>query len=640
MNHEKKEFLEKLTMSDLAQWAGSQVLSRGYDYQQGGRVNDLALCPDGGLVAWVFGTWQYATYVDVSNGNLISQCTCPYGERCKHAVAVVLQYAEEMKNKKPLKTVNENDERLVILKDNASGTSLSKPENDKSYDEYSFNIDTLSLEDARAMLKSIAYLYPETRKYLMDRFLLSSGNVDKIVSATEHEIYDLTFKPAWANHGEYMDELPDYSEVRKRFEILLSSGHYDEVLRLGRTLLKQCTKQVDESYDEGETEEEIAGCMDIVFKALQFSSMSNVEKMQWAVLAELDDEFNMTRGSEEFWLRHFESSDWSALADSLMTMLADTDPVSLQSNSDIYERDRLTNWIIKAMDNSGRDSESLSLCLKEAEKTHSYVRLVERLINAGMHGEAEEWIHRGLNEAVDSLSGNARKLRGLFQKIKEKEGDWISVASLLAEEYTANPGIKTYEMLEKTSEKTGVWSPVRQHILHFLETGLLPGSKKAPDEKNALDVWPLPKTGLKTSRDPYKQSFPMYHELIEVAIYEKNPSEVLRWYDLSLANHQGREYNWNFPTDELKVARAVFGEYPDSAISMFRRIIEDEIAQTNRKSYEMAVSHLTELGKLMQEKSRKQEWDSYISDLRRSNSNKPRFLKTLNTISEKRIIDL
>lgn len=639
-NQENKEFFRNLTMSDLANWSGSDIMSRGSDYQHEGRVYKLAFGPDESLVAWVVGTRQYATSVGVKSGDLTSQCSCPYGERCKHAVAVVLQYAEDMKNKKLLETVDENDERLIILKDTASGTLLSTPGRGKSYEELSSKIDTLSLEEIRTIVKSLADIYPEARKYLTDRFLLSSGNVDKIVSATEREIYDLASQPAWTNHWDHREELPDYSEVRKRFEILLSSGHPEEVLRLGKTVLKQGTQQVEESDDEGETEEEIASCMDIVFKALQLSSMSAVDKMQWAVQAELEDDFNITRGSEEFWLHHFEPSDWSALADSLMTVLLNKEPVGLHSYSEGYHRDRLTDWIIKAMDNSGRFTESLSLCRKEAERTHSYVRLVERLISAGMHDEAEEWIQKGVNATVDSLPGTAGELRDLLQKIKEKEDDWLGVSSLLAEGYTGHPGIEPYGKLKKACDKARVWLPVRQHILRFLETGILPGTTKGSGDKIVVDAWPLPRTGLKTPRDRFRSHFPMYDELIEVAIYEKIPSEALHWYDLSLADPAERQHGWNWPTEELRVARAVSGEFPDRAISIFKRLVESEIAQTNKRSYEVAVDHLAELGKLMQEKSRKREWEAYISELRQSNSKKSRFLKTLDMISGKRIMDL
>ncbi len=639
-NHEKKEFFENLTMNALAQWAGSEVMSRGMAYQHEGRVRKLALRTDEGLVGWVAGTWQYATSVDVKEGGLISQCSCLYGERCKHAVAVVLQYAEDLKNKKLLETVDDNDERLIILKKDAFGTFPTMSEYDESYDELISKIDTLSLEEARSIVKSIVDLFPEVHKYMADRFLLSSGNMDKIVSATEREIYDLTSQPAWADHWDHEDELPDYSGIRKRFEILLSSGQYGDVLRLGKILLTKGTEQVGDSNDEGETEEEIASCMDIVFKALLPSSMPAVDKMMWAVQAGLEDEYGMTRGLEEFWAHHFEPSDWSALADSLKVTLLNKESLDLHSFSKEYQRNKLTDWIIRAMENSGRSAESLSLCREEAERTHSYVRLVKKLVNAGMHEEAEEWIRRGVDETADSLPGIAGELRKILQDVKEKEKDWLGVSSLLAEEYMEQPSIKTYEMLEEACGKVKVWPPVRQHILRFLETGNLPGTEGGKGGKAVLDVWPLPETGLKIPQAKYRTRFPKYSDLIEVAIYENIPSIVLHWYDLSQADPNGKQHDWNWPTGELRVARAIFGEFPDRAISIFKGCVENEIAQTNKNSYEAAVYHLSELGKLMEEKGRKGEWEAYTSELRQANSRKSRFLKTLDMLSGKRIMDL
>lgn len=71
---------------------------------------------------------------------------------------------------------------------------------------------------------------------------------------------------------------------------------------------------------------------------------------------------------------------------------------------------------------------------------------------------------------------------------------------------------------------------------------------------------------------------------------------------------------------------------------LWKNIIESEIAETNTHSYAEGVDHLSELGRLMQEKGRKEEWDSYVSLLRQTNARKPRFLKTLDRINGKRII--
>ena len=50
--------------------------------------------------------------------------------------------------------------------------------------------------------------------------------------------------------------------------MLLSRGHADEVIGLGKKLLEAGTRQVEKSDDEGETQAEIASCMDIVLAGM------------------------------------------------------------------------------------------------------------------------------------------------------------------------------------------------------------------------------------------------------------------------------------------------------------------------------------------------------------------------------------
>src|SRR3974377_2322308 len=95
----KRDLFERLDWDDLEQWAGNKVLSRGQGYQRSRRVKELVQTQTGALVAWVYGGQKYATEVDFENGELISVCTCPYGNNCKHAVALVLEYLDHLKKK-------------------------------------------------------------------------------------------------------------------------------------------------------------------------------------------------------------------------------------------------------------------------------------------------------------------------------------------------------------------------------------------------------------------------------------------------------------------------------------------------------------------------------------------------------------
>ncbi|MEW6730687.1 MAG: SWIM zinc finger family protein [Acidobacteriota bacterium] len=105
----------KLTWDDVNNWASNTIIERGRNYKQNGHVRDLTITSNGALLAWVHGTGRYATTVEISNGKLESLCTCPYGAPCKHAVAVILQYLDQLKNKQPLPKAEPNDERLQRL---------------------------------------------------------------------------------------------------------------------------------------------------------------------------------------------------------------------------------------------------------------------------------------------------------------------------------------------------------------------------------------------------------------------------------------------------------------------------------------------------------------------------------------------
>src|SRR4051812_40349313 len=103
-----------LTWDDLEAWAGVRSVQKGRSYQRGKRVRDLARTADGALLATVTGTFPYATSVSLggSKGNRIdSECSCPIGGNCKHAVAVVAEYLDAVANRRPVPVASEDDPR-------------------------------------------------------------------------------------------------------------------------------------------------------------------------------------------------------------------------------------------------------------------------------------------------------------------------------------------------------------------------------------------------------------------------------------------------------------------------------------------------------------------------------------------------
>ena len=570
----KRDLFEKLSWHDLEEWAGSRVLSRGQGYHRDHRVQGLAQTQTGGIIAWVQGGQRYATEVDFEDGELISICTCPYGNNCKHAVAVVLEYLDHLKKKIEIPKATEQDQRIALLEgmDEENGHEYEEEEEeDERRGRNRFRrlfprtsgklvppdlrgfLEGQTKEQLITLLQDLSERYPSVCKDLQDRQNLSKGSVKRIVVAVRKEIQELSSEPGWRNHWNNEGYVPDYSRVKNRLESLLANGHADEVVALGKELLEAGIRQVEMSDDEGETGIEISSCLDIVFQALPQSTFSPVEQMLWVIDAELEDEHELCYGADSFWKKKQKASDWNIVADRLLERLNKFQPVKGENSfSRNYHRDNLTNWIIRAFENSGRQEEVISICEREAAVTGSYTRLVEALRKAKRFEEAEQWIHKGIKTTQKQWPGIAKQLKDTLREMREREGNWLKVAAFRTEDFLQSPSLHTYQDMKKAADKAKAWPEVRAAALLYLETGKLPQSDP---------TWPLPETGVKEDRETRKSEFPMINVLIDIAIEEKRPDDVLRWYDQRKSKKQ---FFWGWDGyQEDQVAEAVVDHYPD-----------------------------------------------------------------------------
>ena len=644
----KRDLFEKLSWGDLEQWAGGRVLSRGQGYQRDHRVRGLAQTQTGGIIAWVHGGQKYATEVDFEDGELISVCTCPYGNNCKHAVAVVLEYLEHVKKNKEVPRVTEQDKRLVLLRDFTDEQVWDDEEEDKEYQGIDDDdlapkksgktkpialrgfLEQQNKEQLIALIEELAGKHSIICEALQDRYDLSKGSIKKMVNALRKEILELSSEPAWSNHWRGESHIPDYSKVKDRMNALFKQGHADEVVALGRELLEAGIKQVEMSNDEGETGMEISSCLDVVFQALPQTSLSPVDQMLWVIDAELEDDYELCYGAESFWKKKQKASDWSAVADKLIDGLnAFSSEKGEDSFSRNYRRDNLTSWIVRSLENAGRHQEIIPLCEQEAVKTGSYIRLVDILRKAKRLEEAEQWIHKGIKATQKQSPGIARDLKDSLREIREKEGDWLKATAFRVDDFLQSPSFHTFKEMKKAAEHAKKWATVRAAALLYLETGKLPQTEPS---------WPLPETGLKEPIEIKKNQFPMTDVLIDLAIDEKRPDDVLLWYDQQRSKKQ---VYWGLDTyyQEEKIAEAVEDRYPNRALVIWKNLAEKQIAITQPKAYEAAGGYLRKVHALLKRLQRESEWKGYLSNLRQANARKKKFLEILDRIEGLRIVD-
>lgn len=633
--------MHDLTWADLESWTGTKIISRGTSYQKSGYVRDLAVTSDGGLLAWVRGSENYATKVSLDKGRLSSVCTCPYGGTCKHAVAVVLEYLDRLQKNTKVPLADMDDERLLLLED---ALSVLDDDDDllEADEDYDFSTEDdlqstrvgvnsvlkkKSKKELETMLSGILKGNPELTKELGFAPRASSKKgCDALAKAVTKAIVVTSRESGWRNYWQHTGYTPDYSPVRKGLQQLLDEGCPDDVVHLGEKLFVRGKEQIEQSDDEGETADEIARTMSVVFQALAKCSLPDTDKLERAVDFGLRDEYDLCRGLDEFLHRKFGKKTWSELADRLLARLKNMKPDRQEDTFfRFYRRDSLSDEVARALENAGREEEAITLCFQEAELTGSYERLVRKLRKAGRTTEAEEWIRKGVKEFKGKLPGIASSLKSALLEIRQQKKDWPFAAALRAEDFLEDPSLKTFKDLQKACEKAKLWTKIRNACLEFLETGVHPGGKSG---------WPLPETGFGKPEKPRREKPPFTDILIDIAIDEKRIDDVLRWYEVQ----KQKASVWYGAHRDDEVATAIAQKYPDRAIAIWKKIAEWYIAQTNVGAYGEAVAYLKKVRKALEGLGKAAEWIVYLTALSEANKRKKRLVQMLNVLSGKPIL--
>lgn len=627
--------LRRVTWEELEGWAESTIAKRGQGYHRDGRVKELAYTADGALLAWVHGSVRYATLVAFDEGELVAECTCPYGSVCKHAVAVALAHRSAATQGSEPPTVTDDDPRLALLEAAAEGWdeddefedgAPAVPKAQIAAPLHAF-LEGMAKEELVGLLEDLARRFPEVHSALETRRVLTTGSSAELVRDTRRLIAAASAEIGWRNDWNDEGSTPDYSEVRDRLELLLQQGYADQVVELGELLLEAGVQQVEQSHDDGETGAEISSCLDIVFQALSQSSFAPAEQMLRAIDMELRDDYGLCDGSTVFWDLPRGAADWSSVADTLLERLRRQPVVNINDFTSTYQRDRLSDWAIRALEGADRHAEIIPLCEREAEQSGSYVRLVRRLVAAERRDEAARWIVKGIAVLDASKPGLSGELRTIQRELWEQAGDWPRVAALHAADFFQRPSMASLLALRAAAERADAWPTVRAAALRYLEAGELPTAVERVVGGQTIPAWPLPDSGLPASTRDRHLRFPLLNILIELAADEQLPDEVLRWYDQRGPGVGG----WS-PINSDLVADAVAKTHPERTIAIWKQLAEAQIAQTNPRAYEVAAAYLRKLGRLLERQKRADEWRRYVTGLREANKRKRRFVEEIDKL--------
>lgn len=618
-----------LTWNDLEKWAGSKIVARGRNYQRNGYVSDLAKTEEGILVAWVKGTRRYATKVAMGDDGLPeSNCTCPYGDNCKHGVATVVEYLQRVNDNKRISKAETTDERFGLIEEEKTDLDNLFPDEEEPAGDIDTEVELFLKDKTKAQLldliRDIAREHPEVARELADRRQVTSGDVKNISVRLRREIRNLGEEPGWRDYWHDEGFTPDFSGIRKKLEALLDEGYADEVLAVGKELISTGLRLAEESHDEGETAMEVSECMPVLVKALNNSSLAIPDKLNWALDAVFKDPFDVCEDFTAFLRRRHPKSAWNILSNQLLKRLSSMKTGKAGDYERRYSRDYLSNWTIHALEQAGRKTEIIPLCEREAKKTGSYDRLVTRLISAKRYQEAEEWIHKGILATDSNLPGIASALRDKLREIRSREKNWPVVAAMQADDFLRSPSEKTFMDCKKACGKIKAWPSVRNCLLKFLETGQAPWEQKG---------WPLPASGLRVDTKDSRQQFPKLENLIDIAILEKDPARVLHWYD----QLPKKRFGW-YGFDKDRIAEAVKTHAPDRAVAIWKKKAEDLIDRVQPRAYQEACRFLRKAGAIMTAQKKGGEWNKYLQELREHHARKRRLMEVLDSLEKRPIV--
>jgi uncharacterized Zn finger protein len=673
-----------LTWAELDSWAGARSVARGRTYARQGRVKNLSISAEDRLLATVTGGERYVTSVWLGKGKrkagVHSECTCPVGDNgCKHAVAVVAVYLQALVDQTPVAAAETDDPRWEMLRDRADALldddDFDEDDFDQDFDEDDVVVDMpkrrRSVRSSRPnrdgkirefmqrqspdelvnLLMSAVDRFPELRAEFENRIALTSGDVPKLVKQARSILRKVTDEIGWEDRwGHGGGHTPDYSELRRRLEHLLESGHADEVVELGKELIERGMSQIEQSHDDGETGVALASCTDVVFRAVAASKLAPKDKILYAIDACMSDDYDLlSDGVETLIQEPWSSADWSKVADELRRRLEAVRTVSTDSFHSKHHRNGLSNWLLTALRHADRDDESLALLESEARTAGSYRRLVDHLIEAGRFDDAERWAHEGIEVLRSKEPGTAASLAGRLCELAGSRGQWAIVAAHAGLEFLEQPSRFGFEALLKAARKAKCEKEVRNAALKFLETGQSPilwsGTKTKPGTVTMAADWPLPLPAfLKTLLEGRTQRarlqpgahFPV---LMQIAMAEKRPADVLIWYDRIRADRRGSNTWDSAPRYAGEVAAAVAESHPDRALKLYAELLDAVLAHAHQAAYEEVAATLKKMRPIMERMGQADAWPAMLLSIRLKYGNRPRLMDALDRVEGKTIVE-
>ncbi len=629
------EVIQSIGWDELGEVFGSRSIERGERYFEQGRVSGLAWTTTHQLVATVTGGQPYQTLVSVgADRELLSECSCPVGLHCKHAVAMVFAILDASVAGDVVPTVDS-----IRDADPSRGRSSRRA---KSWEPTREVIrDWLATQRSEELIDRLLRGFDRdqaARDELCTAYRLASGSDVETIADVERRIDSLTAEEVW--RGDWYEDggLPDYAGLERQFTALRDAGMDAALIDLGVRLLERGTQQLERADDDGETGMAISHCLEVAFASLREPVPSTAERLLLVFDLIDRDEFGVLPLSVHTYLERRHTADvWAQVAERLRERLATSpDAPDFQSR---YRRRRLVDRAVFAMDQCGRSESATQLIRDEAVVTRSWVRLVDRRIDAGDLDTATAEALEGLSQLADDDIGERAELRDRLRQVAERRGDVLAVAAFRADDFFRRPSVETFVAVRDAAAAASVERPVREWLEHYLRSGRSPAGDRGTTggvagrrdrRQSDPNEWPLPTTGDSVATS--WSAIEGLRVLRDVAIVERKPDAVLEYHERLRRTQSPQSRSPSDFDGEVRVAHAVAETHPDRAVAIYLDHVDRLLETANAKVYSQAISLLGRVRTCLG-RTRATEWKTLLSGLRDRHARKRNFLDALDRLT-------
>ena len=232
-------------------------------------------------------------------------------------------------------------------------------ESDAYYETVKQKLRGKSKKELLELLAEVAEYNWDVGRFILERAMMDSGDMEKLVESLLAEIRSVTSEPAWGSEWSGEGHIPDYSHLQQQFASLEKRGCADALLKLGEELWERGNDQLGKANDEGETGTAIAECMEIVIRAIPKSSLSKPQQLLWAIERQSTDNYDILPDEPFDFMKSGEygEADWREVAYALESRLLAMD--------DEWFRHYFADWLLHAYRSGGLEDRVIPLLERE-----------------------------------------------------------------------------------------------------------------------------------------------------------------------------------------------------------------------------------------------------------------------------------